>query len=86
MKKLILGVLLGAAAVFAALGVHIVRDSGGIFLVPKASWTLEHSYVDTSSYGVAEFLELPKPVQQKLAARKAAAVKGEVDKALDGLR
>lgn len=86
MKKILFGVLVGAAAVLAVLGVHVVRDSQGTFVVGKQTWTLERTYVDARSLGVGDFLKLPAPVRQQLASRKAAAVRGKVEGALEGLR
>jgi hypothetical protein len=86
MKKLILGVFLGAALVLGALGIHVVRDSRGTFVVPKAEWSLDHTYVDSRALGMAEFLKLPGPVQKELASRKAHAVQGQIEESLEGLR
>jgi hypothetical protein len=86
MKKILLGLVLGIAAMLAALGLHVVRDSGGTFVVPKETLTIEFTYVDSRSYGVAEFLKLPPVVKKALTERKGKQIQGEVQEALDGLR
>ncbi len=56
-KYLLLGMILGGAAVFAALKYHVLRTASGFEVVPKVEASLSDTYVDVREFGAGDWTE-----------------------------
>ena len=60
MKRLgsfLMGVVVGAAAVYGSLRYHVVRTDDGVEVVPKVQATFSETYVDVRGFGASEWSE-----------------------------
>jgi hypothetical protein len=67
---LVLGGLVGGAAVFGGLNYHVLRTSDGFEFVPKRAATFEETYVDIRGFGVSDWFDHKELSQAVVAAQK----------------
>jgi hypothetical protein len=79
----IIGVLLGAGAMFVSLRYHVVRADDGLHLVPRASSELGMPYVDIREFGVADWNEHRELALDIVRADKGALLQSST---IDSLR
>lgn len=82
-KYLVLGIVLGGAAVAGALQYHLLQTTEGMVLVPKTDSTLSDTYVDIRDFGVSEWNEHRNIVDALLKADRQDVLKGS---AVDGIK
>jgi len=51
----LLGVVVGAIALYFILGYHVIRAQDGLYVVPKVSNGLTDTYVDITQFGPADW-------------------------------
>ena len=73
MGRLVLGIVIGAGAMYAAFNYHVVRANDGFQLVRKQTAALSEVYMDIRSYGPNEWA-----AHRELAADLIAAGKGNL--------
>ncbi len=69
----LLGVVVGAAAVFGTLKYHVVYADNGVHIVPKVIAGFDDIFVDIRGFGLSDWAE-----HKSLAAALAKAGKGEL--------
>lgn len=67
---LIVGALLGGAAVFGSLNFHVLRTDNGVEFVRKNQSNLKDTYVDIRHFGVGDWLDHPDLAQDLTRAGK----------------
>jgi len=73
MKRLLLllvGIVIGGAAVYASLEYHVVRTPDGFVTIPKVNPNWTDTYIDIRSFGVDDWAQHKDLVQALLAAKK----------------
>lgn len=69
---LVVGALLGAAAVYGSLNFHVLRTDNGVDFVRKSQSNLKDTYVDVRHFGVGDWLDHPELAQDLTKAGKQA--------------
>lgn len=57
LSTLIMGALIGAAAMFTAMKFHVVRADDGVHMIPKVSAELGGAYVDIREFDASQWDE-----------------------------
>lgn len=83
MRGLLFGIIVGGALVYGGLNFHVLRTTGGVEFVPKATATLSETYVDVRTFTPADWAE-----HQTLAAAVIQAKKTHIfqDAAVEQIR
>ena len=67
---MMLGVIIGAGAIFGAFNYHLLKTSTGLQLCPKRSASLAETYVDIRKFTAADWASHPTLSADIVAAEK----------------
>ena len=70
LSSFLTGVAFGALLLYAAMNFHVIRASDGFHLVPKQPARFSETFVDTRSFGLADWAGHPQLATALVQANK----------------
>jgi len=85
----VLGMIVGAGLLLAALNYHLIRAADGLHLIPKVETTLTATYVDIRNFGPADWVRQSRIAEALVKADRTdlmeSSIRDSVRETIDGI-